>query len=181
MNTARTFFDLRRNPIGDEMVTALLGTLQTAVSAVVRCSRADTDIRAPQDPIGDLGWGGSCPRGWYDVTGQGVCNDYCRWVGNCGCRGECSWWSCAMAGTSNAHTTSETVRETDYPECSAKGAIPPRTNYVFVHDGRCVASWTSESNTIQTHGIVTNQANIEACGRQCCGHALESGAFRQCT
>lgn len=47
-------------------------------------------------------------RGWYDVTGCGRCNDYCRWVGNSGSGGDPadaltqgrSWWSCRLAGSS---------------------------------------------------------------------------------
>ena len=46
----------------------------------------------------------NCDEGWYDVQNQGVCNDFCRWVGNCGCRGSCSWWSCALAGSAKAYT-----------------------------------------------------------------------------
>ena len=52
----------------------------------------------PRQNITDSGVA-NCDRGWYDAQDQGVCNDYCRWVGNCGCRGSCSFWSCALAGT----------------------------------------------------------------------------------
>ena len=60
----------------------------------------------------DLGWV-DCGEGWFDVQGQGVKNDYCRWVGKCGCRNErrdeqggvnCSWWSCALAGAQRQYT-----------------------------------------------------------------------------
>ena len=61
-----------------------------------------SDTRAfsvlPRQNITDSGVA-NCDRGWYDAQDQGVCNDYCRWVGNCGCRGSCSFWSCALAGT----------------------------------------------------------------------------------
>ena len=53
----------------------------------------------------DNGYQGDCPRGWFDIQNQGICNDYCRWVGDCGCRGECSSWSCALAGSSDQFTT----------------------------------------------------------------------------
>ena len=47
-----------------------------------------------------MGYGGGCLRGWFDMQNQGVPNDYCRWVGDCGCRREsCSYWSCALAGS----------------------------------------------------------------------------------
>ena len=53
--------------------------------------------------ITDIGYR-NCGAGWFDVPNQGVCNDYCRWVGNCGCRSGCSWWSCALAGSDNTYT-----------------------------------------------------------------------------
>lgn len=39
-----------------------------------------------------------CENGWYDIQGQGVCNDFCRWTGMCGCEGACSLFDCALAG-----------------------------------------------------------------------------------
>lgn len=41
---------------------------------------------APRKPIADSGWGNNYPfflvdKGWYDIVGQGVKNDYCRFVG----------------------------------------------------------------------------------------------------
>lgn len=50
-------------------------------------------------------------RGWFDVTGCGTCNDYCRWVGDSGSGGNPksrlihgrSFWSCRLAGSA-AHT-----------------------------------------------------------------------------
>ncbi|CAK0895674.1 unnamed protein product [Prorocentrum cordatum] len=64
----------------------------------------DRYILPAQQNIVDLGYGGSCERGWYDVQGQGICNDYCRWVGNCGCGGSCSRFDCALAGSSSIYT-----------------------------------------------------------------------------
>jgi len=57
------------------------------------------EIKHRQSNIKDLGYRPNCGAGWYDVQGQGVNNDYCRWVGDCGCRGSCSFWSCALAGS----------------------------------------------------------------------------------
>ena len=61
-----------------------------------------SEVLPRQENIPELGFD-NCGAGWYDVQGQGVKNDYCRWVGNCGCRnkrgGDCSWWSCALAGS----------------------------------------------------------------------------------
>ena len=58
----------------------------------------------PRQFVTDFGYDGDCPRGWFDMQNQGVSNDYCRWVGNCGCSGSCSWWSCALAGSSSQYT-----------------------------------------------------------------------------
>jgi len=45
-------------------------------------------------------------RGWYDASGCGICQDYCRWVGDSGSGGNPgvrtssgdSFWSCRKAG-----------------------------------------------------------------------------------
>eukprot|EP00457_Paulinella_chromatophora_P001806 gb/GEZN01001808.1/.p1 GENE.gb/GEZN01001808.1/~~gb/GEZN01001808.1/.p1 ORF type:complete len:718 (-),score=77.46 gb/GEZN01001808.1/:147-2300(-) len=37
-------------------------------------------------------------RGWYDAQNQGICNDYCRWVG------EPAYFSCALAGTTDQYS-----------------------------------------------------------------------------
>jgi len=68
----------------------------------------------PRQTIIDTGYP-DCGEGWYDVQGQGVSNDYCRWVGHCGCRNnraswddplltDCSWWSCALAGGTSQYS-----------------------------------------------------------------------------
>ena len=36
--------------------------------------------------------------GWYDAQGQGVANDYCRYVGSSTLSPQ-GWFSCALAGT----------------------------------------------------------------------------------
>jgi hypothetical protein len=67
---------------------------------------AQTCTKEPKAARTDQGYPDAF-RGWYDVTGQGCCNDYCRWVGDSGSGGDpsvqtetgTSWWSCAMAGT----------------------------------------------------------------------------------
>ena len=50
-------------------------------------------------------------RGWYDIQGQGVRNDYCRWVGD----GPNIWFSCALAGSSDQYTPRERVINPDLP------------------------------------------------------------------
>eukprot|EP00090_Calanus_glacialis_P046023 TRINITY_DN8836_c0_g1_i5.p1 TRINITY_DN8836_c0_g1~~TRINITY_DN8836_c0_g1_i5.p1 ORF type:complete len:119 (-),score=21.23 TRINITY_DN8836_c0_g1_i5:190-546(-) len=45
-----------------------------------------------------------CGAGWYDAQGLGEALDYCRWVGDGGCRSGGSWWSCALAGKTEEYT-----------------------------------------------------------------------------
>ena len=54
---------------------------------------------------GDQGYADTY-RGWYDASGCGICQDYCRWVGDSGSGGDPSvrtssgdsFWSCRKAG-----------------------------------------------------------------------------------
>jgi len=46
----------------------------------------------------------NCGEGYYDAQGFGQALDYCRWVGNGGCRKGPSWWSCALAGHESQYT-----------------------------------------------------------------------------
>jgi len=72
-------------------------------------------------------------RGWYDVQGCGKCNDYCRWVGDCGPGGSpaadvehgCSWWSCRLAGGSSSKTERGHFRTWGLAKCAERGANPP--------------------------------------------------------
>merc|ERR1712241_1433688 len=71
-------------------------------------------------------WGyTNCGAGWFDVSGQGFANDYCRWVGNCGCRGGCSWWSCAVAGTDIRYTLRGEYKEGEVTGPYTKGSVTP--------------------------------------------------------
>ena len=78
-------------------------------------------------------WGVSDPfRGWYDVSGCGVCNDYCRWVGNSGSGGDprhrqvfsSSFWSCV---NQTAHHPRPPGDRTSWPwpKCSRQGVPAP--------------------------------------------------------
>lgn len=70
-------------------------------------------------------------RGWYDVTGCGKCNDYCRWVGNSGSGGNpnkkighgSSWWSCAMSGSNKEYSDKHFFLGSGFStkKCSGKG------------------------------------------------------------
>ena len=54
--------------------------------------------------VGDVGYGdqvGHMSRGWYDVLGQGVANDYCRYVGYNGLDD----WACHLSGNANKATS----------------------------------------------------------------------------
>jgi hypothetical protein len=63
-------------------------------------------------------------RGWYDVSGCGVCNDYCRTVGG----GANMWFSCKLAGTTTEHTSWNHNWGTpgnvfSWSKCAGKGAV----------------------------------------------------------
>ena len=73
-------------------------------------------------------------RGWYDASGCGICQDYCRWVGNSGAGGDpskktthgSSWWSCRAAkGTSTYTGKTEYGSTFGFAKCSGQGATPP--------------------------------------------------------
>eukprot|EP00931_Biecheleriopsis_adriatica_P027592 TRINITY_DN1657_c0_g1_i6.p1 TRINITY_DN1657_c0_g1~~TRINITY_DN1657_c0_g1_i6.p1 ORF type:complete len:178 (+),score=11.82 TRINITY_DN1657_c0_g1_i6:2-535(+) len=99
------------------------------------CSEASTCAEAlAADINGDTGYE-DIYRGWYDLDGCGACNNYCRWVANCGSRGHpttttpsCSRWSCvrydANAG-SVVNTGDLSGPSWNYQKCSGKGAVPP--------------------------------------------------------
>merc|ERR1711912_116517 len=86
-------------------------------------------------------------RGWYSVSGDGCCNDYCRWVGNSGAGGDPaasvmtgtgpndSFWSCRLDGGYpsfyNGQIWAPSTKNSNYatvpstcavPECSATEA-----------------------------------------------------------
>ena len=82
-------------------------------------------------------------RGWYDVQGQGVANDYCRYVGDIPSVGGI-WWSCALAGDTastspkydftggpNATGDTNTIADKGYPDgqYAAKGLKNKRGFY----------------------------------------------------
>jgi len=81
-------------------------------------------ILSPQT-IGDWGYP-HCGAGYFDVQNQGVANDYCRWVGNCQCRGSCSFWSCALAGTDIEYTAPGVYNEFVFPGPFPKGQVVPK-------------------------------------------------------
>ena len=73
-------------------------------------------------------------RGWYDASGCGICQDYCRWVGNSGPGGDpskktthgSSWWSCRAAkGTAPYTGKTEYGSTFGFAKCSGQGATPP--------------------------------------------------------
>merc|ERR1719420_2867768 len=96
------------------------GTLGRRVETVIFtndiCSPANTCaiVTRPEGEWIDEGYVDDY-RGWYDVSGCGTCNDYCRWVGDDGSGGAPSsrlshggsWWSCRLAGTNDLYTGRE--------------------------------------------------------------------------
>ena len=86
-------------------------------------------IVSTRQTIIDFGYP-NCGAGWFDVQHQGVCNDYCRWVGSCGCRGKCSWWSCALAGLKKAYTDKGVYQEaeTATKNCQSNHSLYSKAN-----------------------------------------------------
>jgi len=121
----------------------------------------------PNSVIVDFGYP-NCGAGWFDVQGQGVANDYCRWVGNCGCRGSCSWWSCALAGTTNPYTLRDEYTEYQVSGPFSQGAdvssiIPAQPNSVIVDFGypNCGAGWFD----VQGQGVANDYCRwVGNCG-----------------
>jgi len=72
-------------------------------------------------------------RGWYDVSGCGKCNSFCRWVGDAGSGGNpatrvvsgSSFWSCRLAGGSETYSSSTYFKTFPYKKCSGEGATSP--------------------------------------------------------
>merc|ERR1719461_2714992 len=112
-------------------------------------------LKAPQ-VISDWGYP-NCGEGWFDLHNQGFANDYCRWVGDCGCRGSCSWWSCALAeargGTANEYSGPGIYKEHGYPGPFAKGEPVP---------GECVDVTVGSSNS-NPKTVIVDQMYICPC------------------
>jgi len=64
------------------------------------------------------------PRGWYDIQGQGVRNDFCRFVGNWP-----GWFSCKLAGS-----TAEMTAQGTYPDAKGNDAHDPYTGGFTGHN-----------------------------------------------
>jgi len=87
-------------------------------------------------------------RGFYDVQGCGQCKDYCRWTGYAKSGGDpnkslwynptnaptedkkFSYWSCAMAGTTNRYTYNyqDPNAKWTYQKCGVNKCKPVNTN-----------------------------------------------------
>ena len=100
---------------GEGWATRVLAALY---AAFLRCPAA---CAPPQQNMA-LGWADD-DRGWYDLKGTGCCNDYCRWLGSCGPRGSCSWWSCALAGTRATNTEAGVVPFLGGRKCAQQGSL----------------------------------------------------------
>ena len=115
---------------------------QIMYSFVVSTSRwlqAPCSVASAADTNGDAGYS-DAHQGWYDIDGCGICNNYCRWRGNCGSRGapttdnpSCSIWSCVVYDNS----TSSAVNSFNmagpswgYSKCSGKGAQAPTPEWL---------------------------------------------------
>ena len=105
---------------------------------------------------GDAGYSDSY-RGWYDASGCGICQDYCRWVGNSGSGGNPvsktshgdSFWSCRKAG--GASSTPGTFK---------KDFCPDRSNTNIRNVGGC------GNNDYSARGYYGNSFTAKKCTGQ---------------
>jgi hypothetical protein len=96
-------------------------------------------------------------RGWYDASGCGICQDYCRWVGNSGSGGNPvsktshgdSFWSCRKAG--GASSTPGTFK---------KDFCPDRSNTNIRNVGGC------GNNNYSARGYYGNSFTAKKCTGQ---------------
>jgi hypothetical protein len=86
------------------------------------CAQNKCRPMKPRQHIGDLVGFIDTQKGWFDIQGQGVSNDYCRWMGE---RSK-PVFTCALAGSSDPLGTAltdaqaEALRPTckDHPSCT---------------------------------------------------------------
>lgn len=72
-------------------------------------------ILARTEKITDCGFT-DLKRGWYDIQGQGVKNDYCRYVSDRPkADGTGGWFSCMLAGSSDAYTPRSRIIDPNLP------------------------------------------------------------------
>jgi len=96
------------------------------------CSASWLACKGVNPSQGDWGVGDSF-RGWYDVQGCGLCNDYCRWVGFDGSGGDPayklkhgrSWWSCRLAGSNEEYTPVDHFTSWSFTRCPTIGHVVP--------------------------------------------------------
>ena len=88
----------------------------------------------------------NCGEGYYDAQGLGKALDYCRWVGNGGCRNEPSWWSCALAGFDSQYSDRGEYTE---PNCDK---IPGK-NLKLYFFGLHIFQLDELDNSDDNHGI----------------------------
>ena len=115
--------------------------------------------------------GSDAHSGWYDLRGCGACNDYCRWVGNCGhggdpsergiiftCSSGTSVWSCETDTKIRAGPASlsawRTARTT---KCRTKGATVQNTGALKTCD------------VVTLRNVARSQANELKDSKDCAG------------
>ena len=107
------------------MISIIFTEVEINVNVLIVVSGHKTQLPLPRQSIADFGFK-YCTSGWYDVQNQGVCNDFCRWVGSEGCKNPAlSYWSCALAGSTYAYTKKGEFHEGDknMRTCFSSGII----------------------------------------------------------
>lgn len=104
-------------------VIIFLALIIGIIAWLVTSQKKKASTPARQTKINDCGYGGTNPRGWYDINDVGAYNDFCRWVGNApGTPG--GWFSCAMAGSTEQYTPESLVISDTLPHESLQPGDP---------------------------------------------------------
>jgi len=113
---------------------ALRGTPQDGLVAPGAPSSGSGKKCLPKSTSSEDGGYADDFRGWYDVQSCGRCYDYCRWVGDSGPGGDPaqrmesdkSWWSCRLAGSSDARSSRGLFASWPFQKCAGEGAESQR-------------------------------------------------------
>ena len=104
----------------------------------------------PRCTVDDRGWANR-PRGWFDAQGQGVPNDYCRYIGD----GAALYFSCRMANDN-------TCVDTPPGACEFKAPLVAVCNTQYAHS---LAASTAVAPSTRCSGkLFTNDTGLDGNG-----------------
>jgi len=117
----------------------------------------------------DPGWDDAF-RGWYDIQGCGECFDYCRWVNGSASGGnptesvqdgpDGAYWSCRLAGTTEAYTAAGNYENWDYAKCDAEGSESPEVRRLRESNSLLVRSLDDASDAADVAPLLDAAAEL---------------------